>query len=146
MASSNVNSAIFVADSPDVFESTDFPCPCVVITTNDQSMLRDYVKSTSTPTISMTFKETILGIKPAPVVASYASKGPSPITPRILKSDMMAPGTLTLAARPSKKPIIQHDVLFSDYSYILGHLMPVLMLQESLHGSKVNTQNETLLL
>ncbi|PON68205.1 Peptidase S8, subtilisin-related [Parasponia andersonii] len=90
MALSNVNGAIFVADSPEVSETTDFPCP-------------------------------------------------SPLTPRILKPDIMAPGTSILAAWPSKKPIVQHDVLFSDYiirfgaSYACPHVTGIAALLKAAH-------------
>ena len=82
----------------------------------DEAILLDYVKSTPKPTVSMTFKAIFVGIKPAPSAASFSSRGPSAIIPRILKPDIMAPGLRILAAWPSKTPIIQHDVLFSEFN------------------------------
>ncbi|CAH9123504.1 unnamed protein product [Cuscuta epithymum] len=49
-------------------------------------------------TATMTFYGTRVGMKPSPVVASFSSRGPNPITPEILKPDLIAPGVNILAA------------------------------------------------
>ncbi|KAK7848156.1 subtilisin-like protease sbt1.5 [Quercus suber] len=46
----------------------------------------------------MSFVLTRLGTKPAPQVAIFSSKGPNPISPRVLKPDIIAPGVDVLAA------------------------------------------------
>ncbi|XP_037497446.1 subtilisin-like protease SBT1.5 [Jatropha curcas] len=48
------------------------------------------------------FKGTRLGIRPAPVVASFSARGPNPESPEILKPDVIAPGLNILAAWPDK--------------------------------------------
>ncbi|KAF5732088.1 Subtilisin-like protease [Tripterygium wilfordii] len=68
--------------------------------------IRKYIsaasKSRSPPTATIVFKGTKLGVKPAPVVASFSARGPNPETPEILKPDVIAPGLNILAAWPDK--------------------------------------------
>ncbi|XVE70104.1 hypothetical protein DITRI_Ditri10aG0044700 [Diplodiscus trichospermus] len=92
---SRVPGAIFISDEP---EFSSMPCPGVVISTKDAPALIKYATSTKDATASIKFQQTILGTKPAPAVATYSSRGPSPSYPGILKPDIMAPGSLVLAA------------------------------------------------
>jgi hypothetical protein len=48
----------------------------------------------------MQFKQTTIGVKPAPIMASYASRGPSRYFPNILKLDIIR--SLVLAASSSR--------------------------------------------
>lgn len=50
----------------------------------------------------MNFQETKLGIQPSPVVAAFSSRGPNPITPKILKPDFIAPRVNILAGWTNK--------------------------------------------
>ncbi|XP_061362657.1 subtilisin-like protease Glyma18g48580 [Gastrolobium bilobum] len=52
----------------------------------------------SKTTVRMSTAKTYLGRKPAPVMASYSSRGPNKIQPSILKPDVTAPGVNILAA------------------------------------------------
>ncbi|GLT42915.1 hypothetical protein SLA2020_168920 [Shorea laevis] len=60
--------------------------------------VKAYASSTSNPTATIDFKGTLLGIKPAPVVASFSGRGPNGLNPEILKPDLIAPGVNILAA------------------------------------------------
>nr|KYP52418.1 Subtilisin-like protease [Cajanus cajan] len=60
--------------------------------------LKEYLTSTQKPTATLVFQGTRVGIKPAPVVTAFSSRGPSKITPEILKPDLIAPGVNILAA------------------------------------------------
>ncbi|KAI4355370.1 hypothetical protein L6164_004151 [Bauhinia variegata] len=59
-------------------------------------------KSNTPPTATIIFKGTRLGIRPAPLVASFSARGPNPESPEILKPDIIAPGLNILAAWPDK--------------------------------------------
>ncbi|THG19139.1 subtilisin-like protease SBT1.9 [Camellia sinensis] len=97
ISSLNVPAAIFISD--EIFEtSAYFPWPGVVISTKDGHAVIKYAKSKHNPLASMKFKQTVLGTKPAPVVASYSSRGPSRTYTGLLKPDLMAPGSHVLAA------------------------------------------------
>ncbi|GMP45282.1 hypothetical protein CsSME_00013859 [Camellia sinensis var. sinensis] len=94
---SNVVAAIFIPNEN--FETTsDFPCPGVVISPKDGSAVINYAKTSDRPWASMKFKQTTVGTKPAPAIASYSSRGPSQTYTGILKPDLVAPGSLVLAA------------------------------------------------
>ncbi|XP_015962079.1 subtilisin-like protease Glyma18g48580 [Arachis duranensis] len=49
-------------------------------------------------TVRLSQAKTVIGRKPAPVMASYSSRGPNKIQPSILKPDVTAPGVNILAA------------------------------------------------
>ncbi|XP_052203245.1 subtilisin-like protease SBT3 [Diospyros lotus] len=98
ISASNVAAAIFISDSPVWFEINSFPWPGVMISPNDGVSVIKYAKTSKNPLANIRFKETILGGKPAPTVASYSSRGPPRSYPGILKPDLMAPGSLVLAS------------------------------------------------
>ncbi|XP_027353275.1 subtilisin-like protease SBT1.5 [Abrus precatorius] len=68
--------------------------------------IRKYISlashSRSPPTATILFKGTRLGIRPAPKVASFSARGPNPVSPEILKPDVIAPGLNILAAWPDR--------------------------------------------
>ncbi|XP_061361895.1 subtilisin-like protease SBT1.5 [Gastrolobium bilobum] len=80
------------------------PATAVGATGGDE--IRKYVavaaKSRSPPTARIVFKGTRLGVRPAPVVASFSARGPNPESPEILKPDVIAPGLNILAAWPDR--------------------------------------------
>ncbi|KAG2294748.1 hypothetical protein Bca52824_041417 [Brassica carinata] len=64
--------------------------------------IRRYISESKQPTATIAFKGTRLGIRPAPVVASFSARGPNPESPEILKPDVIAPGLNILAAWPDR--------------------------------------------
>ncbi|ERN19452.1 hypothetical protein AMTRI_Chr09g22320 [Amborella trichopoda] len=66
--------------------------------------IKHYVSTTFRPTGTLSFIGTKLGIRPAPVVAAFSSRGPNFLTLEILKPDMVAPGVNILAAWSGDAP------------------------------------------
>ncbi|KAL7149908.1 hypothetical protein ABFS83_05G072400 [Erythranthe nasuta] len=60
----------------------------------------EYLDSTPNATAAMLFKGVVIGNNQAPVVAEFSSRGPSKVTPGILKPDIIGPGVNILAAWP----------------------------------------------
>uniref|UniRef100_A0A7N0ZZX2 Subtilisin-like protease SBT1.6 n=1 Tax=Kalanchoe fedtschenkoi TaxID=63787 RepID=A0A7N0ZZX2_KALFE len=72
--------------------------PACAVGSTEGDAVKTYASSNANPTATINFKGTILGIKPAPVVASFSGRGPNGLNPEILKPDLIAPGVNILAA------------------------------------------------
>ncbi|KAF7141602.1 hypothetical protein RHSIM_Rhsim06G0052500 [Rhododendron simsii] len=127
LANSRMKAAIFISDDLEIFEFNVFPFPGIVISSKDGRAVIKYVESNgANSTASMSFQQTFVGTKGAPAVAAYTSRGPAPSFPGILKPDVMAPGTLVLAAwNPTlvTARIESNLALSSDYNIISGTSM-----------------------
>ncbi|KAH7691573.1 Tripeptidyl-peptidase II protein [Dioscorea alata] len=66
----------------------------------DAMQIKDYFILNSTPTAKITFGGTIFGIRPAPALASFSSRGPARYNRHIVKPDVTAPGVNILSAWP----------------------------------------------
>ena len=73
----------------------------------------------------MKFVLTRQGTEPAPQVAYFSAKGPNPISPGVLKPDILAPGVDVLAAVSPIIPYMQVEkyYLASDYALMSGTSM-----------------------
>ncbi|GFQ04108.1 subtilisin-like protease [Phtheirospermum japonicum] len=74
--------------------------PGLAVTESAGLTIRDYINSSPNPRATMVFRGTVVGITPAPVVASFSARGPSLESPYVLKPDIIAPGVNILAAWP----------------------------------------------
>ncbi|KAH7851648.1 hypothetical protein Vadar_014720 [Vaccinium darrowii] len=72
--------------------------PAALVGQTSGDKLKSYLFSNSNATAKLIFEGTKLGIKPSPVVAAFSSRGPNPLTPGVLKPDVLAPGVNILAA------------------------------------------------
>jgi len=63
----------------------DLPLPVSHVSFSNGQSLFSYVKSTKSPVATITAGRTSLGVKPAPFMAMFSSRGPNTITPGILK-------------------------------------------------------------
>ncbi|XP_031120552.1 CO(2)-response secreted protease-like [Ipomoea triloba] len=75
-----------------------FTFPGSIIIEKEGSQVFNYINSTRNPVATILPTVTITGIKPAPVVTSFSSRGPSLTSVNLLKPDITAPGVNILAA------------------------------------------------
>ncbi|XP_058221091.1 subtilisin-like protease SBT3 [Rhododendron vialii] len=122
---SSVTAAIFVTNSTDLESYIQTTFPAIFLNLDKGEIVLDYIKNGDDPTAKMDFHQTVLGTKPAPKVASYSSRGPSPSCPFVLKPDLMGPGSLILAAWPPNIPTadLATGPLFSQFNILSGTSM-----------------------
>ncbi|KAM6598665.1 hypothetical protein CsatA_018274 [Cannabis sativa] len=104
--------------------SSPFPLPTAYLTRKDGSQAYIYINSTRNPTGTIS-KSTQEINKMAPLVASFSSRGPSPINPNILKPDLTAPGSNILAGWPATASLsgFELDKRVSAFNIISGTSM-----------------------
>ncbi|KAL2543816.1 Subtilisin-like protease SBT1.7 [Forsythia ovata] len=74
--------------------------PAIHLSYDAGQKIKAYINSTMMPTATISFKGTVIGVKSAPMVASFSSRGPNLASPGILKPDIIGPGVSILAAWP----------------------------------------------
>ncbi|KAJ0104700.1 hypothetical protein Patl1_17383 [Pistacia atlantica] len=84
--------------------SDDFPC--IVVDYELGTQILFYIRSTSSPTVKLSTSRTLVGKPVATKVAYFSSRGPSSISPAILKPDIAAPGVSILAASAPLDPFM----------------------------------------
>ncbi|KAJ4851037.1 hypothetical protein Tsubulata_012315 [Turnera subulata] len=72
--------------------------PTCALGSDEGDAVKAYVSSVRNAVATINFRGTVIGIKPAPVVASFSGRGPNGLSPEILKPDLIAPGVNILAA------------------------------------------------
>ncbi|KAK2630685.1 hypothetical protein QOZ80_3BG0287450 [Eleusine coracana subsp. coracana] len=72
--------------------------PALAVGEKEGDKIKAYAGNASNPTATISFGSTVVGVKPAPVVASFSARGPNGLVPEILKPDFIAPGVNILAA------------------------------------------------
>ncbi|PAN15510.1 hypothetical protein PAHAL_2G493200 [Panicum hallii] len=114
----------------------DYGSDVVQLTAADGAKVTKYAASSpSNSATAVRFNHrTVLGVRPSPTVASFSSRGPSTITPGVLKPDVLAPGLNILAAYPPKTLLGAgpFDVL-SGTSMSTPHISGVVALIKSVH-------------
>ncbi|XBJ28021.1 hypothetical protein VPH35_005189 [Triticum aestivum] len=106
----------------------------VQMSARDGAVLRAYAASSSRwARAGFSYHKTFLGYRPAPVVASFSSRGPSKHFPGVLKPDILAPGLNILAACPWTESKIGPFNILSGTSMAAPHSSGVAALIKSLH-------------
>ncbi|KAL2647554.1 hypothetical protein AAZV13_05G125100 [Glycine max] len=76
--------------------------PCIKVDYEVGTQTLTYIRRSRFPTASLSFPKTVIGKWTSPRVASFSSRGPSSMSPTVLKPDIAAPGVDILAAFPPK--------------------------------------------
>ncbi|KAH6759595.1 hypothetical protein C2S52_022853 [Perilla frutescens var. hirtella] len=87
-----------------------WPLPTSLISPSDGKSVLEYIRSTENPIATIFFSDAWKDVM-APTVVSFSSRGPSPISPDILKPDITAPGVDILAGW---SPISPSTIYYGD--------------------------------
>ncbi|KAJ9141465.1 hypothetical protein P3X46_032002 [Hevea brasiliensis] len=74
--------------------------PTVAVGTKVGDLIKKYEKTDPKPKVLLGFGRTEVNVQPSPMVAEFSCRGPNPVTPQILKPDIISPGVNILAAWP----------------------------------------------
>ncbi|XXG76239.1 hypothetical protein AAC387_Pa08g0637 [Persea americana] len=115
------------------------PCgdlPCVEVDYDVGAQLLSYIRSSREPVVKLSPSKTLVG-KPLSVkIARFSSRGPSSLSPEILKPDVAAPGVNVLAAiNPANMYASDGFALESGTSMSCPHVAGIVALLKSLHPS-----------
>ncbi|XWS45260.1 hypothetical protein CRYUN_Cryun15aG0121100 [Craigia yunnanensis] len=124
--SARVSAAIFISNYSSLsklYTRSSFPAAFVAL--NDGKTLIDYVKQNTNPRGRLQFQKTTIGIKPAPRVDDYSSRGPHLRCPNVLKPDILAPGSVVLASWSpiSEVTNVRSHPIFSNFNLDSGTSM-----------------------
>ncbi|XP_059073780.1 cucumisin-like [Cryptomeria japonica] len=102
--SGGAGTIILYDDSNDT--AVSFMIPATVISTEHEKIFRMILAADGPSKIKVSETKSVAGNDlPAPIIASFSSKGPSKITPDLLKPDITAPGVDILAAWSKAAPM-----------------------------------------
>ncbi|KAK4794467.1 hypothetical protein SAY86_012461 [Trapa natans] len=71
--------------------------PSVALGQKAGEEVKSYASLDPKPTATIVSTGTRLGVQPSPVIAAFSSRGPNPLSPQVLKPDLIAPGVNILA-------------------------------------------------
>ncbi|XVE64573.1 hypothetical protein DITRI_Ditri07aG0111200 [Diplodiscus trichospermus] len=98
---------VIVAKNPgDVMGPCGDDFPCVVVDYELGTQILFYIRSARSPIVNISPSKTLVGKPASTKVASFSSRGPSSITPAILKPDIAAPGVSILGASSPLDPFM----------------------------------------
>ncbi|KAH0450504.1 hypothetical protein IEQ34_021196 [Dendrobium chrysotoxum] len=115
--------------------------PTVHVNLYEGTKILHYIESSNDPTVQILPSKTTIGHLPAPSVAHFSSRGPSSISPNILKPDITAPGVNILAAwppisSPTSLPFDKRSINWnfdSGTSMACPHISGIVALIKSVH-------------
>ncbi|KAK7318983.1 hypothetical protein RJT34_03692 [Clitoria ternatea] len=109
--------------------------PCVKVDYEVGTQILTYIRRARFPTASLSFPKTVIGKWISPRVASFSARGPSSMSPTVLKPDIAAPGVDILAAFPPKGTTkrINQFAFLSGTSMSCPHVAGIAALIKSKH-------------
>ncbi|XP_055804673.1 subtilisin-like protease SBT5.6 [Solanum dulcamara] len=120
---------------------TPFLDPTTVVFSYSLNTILTYIRTEKYPMATLLPGNTLIGTKPAPVMASFTSKGPNIVDLNILKPDITAPGFNILAAWseassplkiPEDRRVVKYNMQ-SGTSMSCPHVSAVIALLKSIH-------------
>ncbi|KAF7006657.1 hypothetical protein CFC21_021682 [Triticum aestivum] len=113
----------------------DFNSSVVQVSAADGDVLIAYAASSESSSMaSLIYNNTLFGVRPAPVVPFFSSRGPSVVALGILKPDILAPGLNILAAWPPSTSSGRGPFnIISGTSMATPHVSGVAALIKSIH-------------
>ncbi|CAN6285602.1 unnamed protein product [Urochloa humidicola] len=132
---------LIFADTITRKSSQDNFWPTVHVDLHQGTQILYYIRASRKATVRISPSKTVVGKTPAPAVAYFSSRGPSSISPHILKPDVTAPGVNILAAWPPKSSptVIPLDKRSTDWNFDSGtsmscpHVSGIAALIKSVH-------------
>ncbi|XP_024989329.1 subtilisin-like protease SBT3.9 [Cynara cardunculus var. scolymus] len=134
--------AIIFAQYPTKDVTLTFAIPCVQIDFSIGTSLVIYAESNSNPVVKISTTRTVVGKQTSPEVAFFSARGPSSLSPTVLKPDVAAPGVNILASwspAASSAAIDQNRVPLLDFKLESGtsmacpHVSGIVALLKSMH-------------
>lgn len=89
---------VIFAQNPTKDVSCPWTSPCVQVDFASGTSLLTYMAASRKPVVKFSFLKTVIGQQLAPEVAYFSSRGPSSLSPSVLKPDIAAPGVDILAS------------------------------------------------
>ncbi|KAF3569936.1 hypothetical protein F2Q69_00059892 [Brassica cretica] len=84
-------------DDGEELQAVAYLLPAATVGQKAGDVIRNYVLTDPNPAAMIVIQGTVFNVQPSPVLAAFSSRGPNPVTPNILKPDLIAPGVNILA-------------------------------------------------
>ncbi|GFS32480.1 subtilase family protein [Actinidia rufa] len=124
---------IYAHYDDNLLESCDV-FPCVRVDYEAGTQILSYIRKARHPTVKLSFPKTVIGESAAPRAAYFSARGPSSVSPGVLKPDVAAPGVSILAAYPPlDKDHRAGYALLSGTSMACPHVSGIVALIKSEH-------------
>ncbi|KAK4749410.1 hypothetical protein SAY87_026859 [Trapa incisa] len=124
----SVSAAVFITGASVLDSYTQSSLPAAFLGLRDGKTVMDYIQrsNSSRPVGKLEFRKTRIGVRPAPRVERYSSRGPFLSCPAIVKPDIIAPGSQVLAAWPPRIPageVVSGGPIYSIFNLLSGTSM-----------------------